>query len=470
MGLKFAIFSCNDFQIKTGNAAGSATASVLDAAIWKTRTDESPLPLEYDTYTEPFEGTEVTLNNVSEDHPLFDLTMTQLMFIMRTKTAIGNTNTLWDSIDININVLFTYISPDGDTSVKVVPFKYWLPIDEIGDKDKISLDDYYAYVNEPGVDKDNNQNRAKLKNKIVYWTRRFDRNNRDIKAICCVVPTRATWEDPSKAFGLATDEQLKDNIWIDKFGYSSFSAGIFMSVKGMPTGINIEHPTTGSGGTWAQVFIMFEDRKLKFDIGRKSIHGKTKNVYKELARSIFNEYQNNVAKYVSGSISPETKSWEKDEIFNELDGIISINSKKTVFLKTPRSQEATVAALFFEALGSKLIKDIQPLVAGYKNKYDLYAIGGKRRVVIEFKTQLFKIIKDWNDETKMFNELNCVVCWDVSEEDIQEFKNSSIALEVLEPDGLLNKNLDKFPSATHVLRYTGFIDPIYVIDMKVILS
>lgn len=468
VGLKFAMFSCNDFKIITGNDTGSAEAIVKDALIWKMRTEEVALPLEYDTYPTPVKGTQVILNKVNEDHPLFELTIEQLIYILRTKTAIGNTNTIWDSSDIRIKITLNYISPDGKPVTEIIPFQYWLPIDGISDKDKINLDDYLSYVKE--ADRDNDQKRNQLKNKVVYWERRYSLNNRDIKAICCVVPTRATWDSFTSAFELASEEQLKDDIWRDKFGYATYSAGIFMSVKGMPTGINIEHPTTGAGGTWAQIFLMFEDRKLKFDIGRKSIHGKTKNTYKELARKMFNEYQNNVAKYVSGSVSPESTPWEKDEIFKEIESLIDLNSKKTSFVKTPRSQEGTVAALFFEAIGSGLIKDIKPLIAGYKNKYDLYALWDSKRVVIEFKNQLYKILKDWNDEVKMFTDIDCVVCWDVSEEDIQSFKDSSIVLEPVEPDGLINKNLHKFPHATHVLRYSGFIKPIYIIDMKIIVT
>ena len=48
-----------------------------------------------------------------------------------------------------------------------------------------------------------------------------------------------------------------------------------MSVKGMPTGITIEHPITGASGSWGNMFIIFEDRRLKFDIGRKTIHDNT---------------------------------------------------------------------------------------------------------------------------------------------------------------------------------------------------
>lgn len=467
VGLKFAIFSCNDFYLKTGNASGTSYAKVRNANAWKRMSDDSYIQLEYDPLNEDFTGTEVHLNKVGEEHVIFDLTLTQLKYVLRTKTAIGNTGVLWNHDDVVINISLTYIDPVGKETKETIPFKYWLPIEGLSPNDSINLKDFYDYIKE--ADRTDAQKRSKLKNKIIYWEKTIDLNNRDIRAYICVMPGRATWNDISTGFGLATEEQLEDGEWIDKFGYATFQPGIFMSVKGMPTGINIEPPTTGSQGTWGVIFLLFEDRKLKFDIGRKSIHGKTKNIYKEKARAIFNEYRTNVMKYVSGSVNTEVTAWDKDEMFGEIEQLIDIKSQLTIFGKSPKDQEASVAALFFEAIGSKVITDIKPLISSYKSKYDLYAFWGNKKVVIEFKSTLFKIMKDWNDSQKMFAEINCVVCWDVSEYDEQVFKDEGIILEKIEPDGLLNKNTKKFPSATHTLRLSGLIDPIYVIDMKIVL-
>jgi molecular chaperone HtpG len=468
VGLKFAIFSCNDFYLKTGNEKGSSYAKVQDANAWKYRNDNSFLELDHDPLDEDFKGTEIHLKKINIDHLLFDLTFSQLKFILRTRTAIGNTNTIWDTSDININISLTFINADGVSTKETIPFKYWLPIEGLAENEKLNLSAYQDYVKE--ADRTDNQKRNKLKNKVIYWNKIFDLGNRTIKVFCCAVPGRAIWNEMSKSFNLASEENLKDGEWIDKFGYTILHPGIYMSVKGMPTGINIEPPTTGAAGNWAQMYLLFEDRKLKFDIGRKSIHGKTKNMYKEKARIIFNEYRTNLVKYITGDVSPESVAWDRDEMFKEIEGLVDIKSEATSFKKSPKDQEASVAALFFEAIGTGIIKEITPLISSYKNKYDLYALWGNKRIVIEFKSTIYKILKDWNDEQKMFNEINCIVCWDVSEEDEQVFKDVSIALEVIEPEGLLNKNLKRFPNATHTLRYSGYVEPIYVIDMKIVLK
>ena len=465
VGLKFALFSCNDFYIKSCNNSNAIEAIVKDAHNWKSSTEDIKLSLEHNTITPNFDGTEVVLKKLPEI-PIFSLKLTQLIFVLRTRTAIGNTLTLWERDDINISITLKYVAPDGNVTDEIIPFRYSLPTDILGEAEKLNIEDYYEYTK---TDKDDQQKRLKLKSKVIYKYKSFDHKNRIIKTFSCLVPKWGTWDVLNTSSNLATNEELDNDIFMEEFGYATFQAGIFTSVKGMPTGISIEHPMTGSGGTWAQIFILFEDIKLKFDIGRKSIHGKQKNIYKEYAREIFNEYRS-LLKYISGDVNPEIATWDRDEVFNEIDKLIDLKSPNSSFQKKPNGQEATIAAMFFECIGNKKITQITPLIAGYKNKYDLYAKWKEKRIVIEFKAKLYSILKDFKEEIKLFTEINCVVCWDVSEEDEQVFKDAGISLEKMALKSILAGKTDDFPHATHVLRLTGFTSPIYVIDMKSIID
>ena len=49
----------------------------------------------------------------------------------------------------------------------------------------------------------------------------------------------------------------------------------------------------------------------------------------------------------------------------------------------------------------------------------------------------------------MFDELDCIVCWDVDEEDMRAFKRKNITLE--EEKNELIKPKIEFPNATHRL-------------------
>ncbi|MBF0542665.1 MAG: hypothetical protein HQK91_14590 [Nitrospirae bacterium] len=214
--------------------------------------------------------------------------------------------------------------------------------------------------------------------------------------------------------------------------------------------------------------MLFEDRNLKFDIGRKSIHGSQARIYKEYASRIFYEYIKYVARYVGGEVSQDTE-WSKDEIYAEIDKIIDLNVSTIKFQKNPKNQEASVAAIFYECIGNGIIKDILPLISGYRNRYDLYAKWNNKKIVIEFKAKLINILRDFNDEQKMFNEINCIVCWDVDDSDKQGMKDKGISLDEITQSSFDNGN-KKFPHSTHFLTLSGLVPPIYIIDLKKIIS
>jgi len=467
VGLKFAMFSCNDFQLKTSTGNNATHVEVKNAYNWKKSTDATDLPLIMDDIENDSIGTEVILNDVQES-PIFDLSIEQLKYVLRTRTALGNVNNIFGLSDPDISIELNYTSPNGGFIRESVEFKYLLPIEGLSKREIIDIDEYYTYVRE-GI-RDDLQKRQKLKDKIVYLKKIIPINNRQVYAFACLVPGRATWDTLNLSLKVANPDNIASEDFLHNFSYSTFQPGIFTSVKGMPTGIRIEPPITGSAGTWGSILMIFEDRNLKFDIGRKSIHGKTQKAYQEHARTIFNEIRTNVLKYVSGDVNPESTQWDRDEVFGEIDALLDLNNQNTKFKKSPKDQEASVAAIFFECIGNGKITEISPLVLGYKKKYDLYALWGKKKIVVEFKSQLYKIIKDVNDQIKLFNELDCVVCWDVTDDDRQKFKDVSIGLEEIESGGILNKSNPEFPHATHILRYSNFAKPIYVIDLKSLLN
>ena len=90
-------------------------------------------------------------------------------------------------------------------------------------------------------------------------------------------------------------------------------------------------------------------------------------------------------------------------------------------------------------------------------------------MVVEFKSKLKNILDDFESEKKMFDEIDCVVCWNIDEEDKQVFKNSGITVNEIEQNELMESNLEHLPSATHEL-ILSYVAPIYVIDMKKLIE
>ena len=103
------------------------------------------------------------------------------------------------------------------------------------------------------------------------------------------------------------------------------------------------------------------------------------------------------------------------------------------------------------------------------SKYDLYAKWGNKKLVFEFKSKLKNILRDFKDQQKMFNEINCIVCWDVDDEDKQAMHNKGLTLNDIKMSPL-STDASLLPHATHQLVLSGFVSPIYIIDMKKVIG
>jgi hypothetical protein len=465
VGLTFAIFSCNQFYIKSGNENGTAEGKINDAYKWKLSTHTEDLLLLREDLTEPFAGTLIELGHI-KTNTLFELSLSQLKAVLRTKTALGNTLRIWTE-DIDIKIDLTYISKDGATVNEPLDFNYLLLTEGRKKSSMISMEDWYAFA---GAGKTDNEKRRKLHGKIVYKKGLYPYGgNRVIRYWACCVSSRPMFNEISIKNDICTTEQLRDDNFLEQKGFTLFQPAITVSVKGMPTGITIEHPVTGEQGRWPQLFMIFEDSQIKFDIGRKSIHGMQAKIFKGIAREIFNEFVRNVTKYMGEEDEKVKPQWDKNQIFAGIKALPSIGIDNIRLQKQPIDQEASVVGLFYECIGNRLIKDILPLSSGYKKKYDLYALWGVNPVVIEFKAKLLDIIEDWENEKKWFNELDCVVCWGVNAEDFEEFNKAGLTLEAIEEKEFGGLPHDLFPHATHQI-ILPYVSPLNVIDLSLIIK
>ena len=463
VGLKFAYFQSTFFSIRTGDSSGSAYVEIKDARLWKQQTNNEQLSLELKTDDAPFCGTEIILKGIENDL-LFRLSIPQMKYILRTKTAAGNTSTIWQSVR-PIHIVLEMTDFNGNHEVGEVPYKFCLPTDLLQANDQIDLDDFEAWLH--AGDRTDLDKRNKLRDKVITAKGTIQHQGyRNINYWVCFVPTRNVWNQLSIGAKLATQELLADENWLNETGFVLYRNGIYTSVKGMPTGISVEHPSTGYSGYWSNMFILFEDQSLKFDIGRKSIHGLTANIYKGHAKDIFNRFLQYVVKYVSGSVEPLTEEWNKEALIDEIKSLPNLNSNIVKFAKNPKDQEASVAAIFYELIGSGRISDVEPLISGYRNKYDLYAKWNNRTVIIEFKSHLKNIVKDFDDARKLFNEMDYIVCWEVTDEDAAKMQQLSIAIEELHESSLFQTAPQHIACCTHKLLINANVSPVYVIDLK----
>ncbi len=470
VGLKFVIFQSNDFKMKTSalNSDEVSKVSILGAKMWKEGDSLEEFCLNLDSELENFNGTDILVKGIDNDK-LFDLNFNSLKFIIRTRTAIGNVLSVFEENN-DIKVTLTYTDKSGKKYSEELPYKYWLPTENIKKKDKCDLDDFKLWLSES--DRSDSEKRNKLKNKIIVMQGEITHNDyRTIKFWSCFVPKRRIWNDISIMDGLLTEDAIEDEEIMQDKVFSTHQAGIYTSVKGMPTGISVEHPNTGYAGYWSNLFIIFEDKLLKFDIGRKSINGSVKSIYKERAKGIFSEYLNYVTKYVSGE--PEVQNnpiWDRDNVKSEIDSMPRLNNRIIKFKNVPSEQEASVAAIFYELIGAEFIKDLEPVISGYRNKYDLYAYWKNHFVVIEFKSHLRNIVRDFDDYVKYSNEIDYIVCWDVNDEDLRALHSASLILDEVSSSPLFQNQEEYLPETTHKIIVAPSAKAIYVIDLKVLMK
>jgi hypothetical protein len=466
VGLKFAIFSGNSFKIKTGNDSGSCEAHINGAFDWKNADSDTNLALYFTKLNEEYEGTLVEISDIRNEY-IFNLSFEQIKFVLLTKTALGSTIPLWGN-DKNIQITLTYKDLAGAESTEQLPFKYKSVLDYIPSNSKIDLDSFVEWTKER--DRTDQEKINKLRDKVIYRIGEFTHANvRKIKYLACFVPKRRIWSDLTVPANLASEEQMQDETWLSDYSFCTLSNSITLSVKGMPTGIVIDHPTSGYAGYWSNVFILFEDPLVRFDIGRKSIHGKSISIHKDYSKKIFNDFLQFVTKYISGDLSFEPTEWNRDESFAQIDRIANIGSEAIKFQKSPSGQEASVAAIFFECVGNGKIANITPLIAGYRNRYDLYAIWNNKKLIVEFKSHLRNISKDFSDARKMFDEIDCVVCWEVTDTDRNTLLSMGITVDPID-ETMFSANARQIPHSTHTMMIASFNKPIYVIDIKKIIE
>jgi hypothetical protein len=454
VGITFVIFSSDDFKISSRhmNADMAYLYSVNGARTWCQSDSNDQLMLTYRGNKFCEIGTEVEVV-LKKDHPIFQLSMKELEFVLRTKTAVGDTGHIWgEPLDADCRVV--RLGHDGKQDDIEFECAFLLPLSHLQKQEFVELDEYKLWRSEG--DRSDADKRRRLHNKIVYYAGKKYQSGRQLRFWSCFVPQRAVWERMSDNFGLPRDmSESETGIELEV----GFGSGLNTSTKGMPTGITLELKPKGSAGYVPNFFMIIEDPSLSFDIGRKAIQGRQQAMLREIAHDQFKEYINHVRKYMGGGLEETPKQWERDEVFSDIDAIPELGSGSSSFLKRPNGQEATVAGMFFDAMGRGLIKDIRPLVSGYKGRYDLYAKWGRKNVVIEFKYELSGLMKDFSDERKLFDEVDCVVLWEITEADRLLAKKRGI--EVANTGSY-------FPHATASLSIPN-VSALYVIELKSIL-
>ncbi|MCY4014258.1 MAG: ATP-binding protein [Gammaproteobacteria bacterium] len=433
VGVSFVIFSSATFRIETRHENGASEATIDGAWAWiDSKTDNLPkLSINPRQESRDFGTTvSITLPDVT-DYEFFELSLNQLEMVLRSRTAIGDTETIWGG-EATSSTVITFTDLNGEKHVKEVEGRYFLPTERLASKQYISLRDFQEWNTGEKTDA---QKRRRLYNKLVYLDGTRQGGGRRIRFWACFVPSRKSWDTLSVSASLIEKEILDLNPVVRQQDYGDaeylFSGGMYTSTRGMPTGIRSDIPPKGSAGYLPNFFIVLDDPQLRFDIGRKSIPGRQLGMLREIASNVFRDFVNGIKKYIGGE--PDVQdAWDRTATFNEIRDLPILASPNTLFSRRPSGQEATVVALFFELLGRGRLPGFVPYLSGYKSKYDLYSKFRSSDVVVEFKYALSALFRDFDDEAKLFDEIDIVVVWEITEADHEVVKTRGLNLDEVE--------------------------------------
>ena len=463
VGISFVIFCSAYFSIESHHDDGASRASIYGAAAWIDSQAEDLPKLNFERIEhQENSGTQIVVKLPdNSDYEFFKHTFDQLALVLRTRTAIGDVRTIWGQIS-NKSILLSLTDLNGDMHTEEFDCSYFLPISNLRQTEHISLREFQEWNS---VDRTDTQKRSKLRNRLIYHHGETVRSGRTIKYWACFVPRRSVWDVVSVNSNLVSEDILNLNPTqrLEKYGKLEFlfSGGMHTATRGMPTGIRSDLIAKGWAGYLPNFFIVLEDPILSFDIGRKSIPSRQLGMLREIANDVFVDIIKVISKYIGGEPEIGQNGWDRTAVFNEIRSLPKLKSSKTKFTRRPSSQEATIAAIFFELLGSGEISNIKPYISGYKNKYDLYARYKNSDVVIEFKYALGSLFRDFDDEKKLFDEINIVVVWEVTEHDREVIESRGLSLE--ENEHRLESNID---SLFHYSIVASYVNPIYVVCLS----
>lgn len=461
VGLTFVIFSTALFTIETHHQNGSTRATIKGARNWVDLEDDEELFIELSEIQQEENGLFIKLKIADEAHPLWGLSHKELEYLLRTRTALGNTSHIWGgTLNCDFAVIHTDLS--GNKWAAELECNYMLPIAALPEHGKISLTDFNTWLSEK--DRDDVEKRRRLKDKVVYTAGNVNQAGRTLNYWACFVPNRAIWRDLSQRVGLVGGEESDDVLESDY----QFSGGLVTSTKGMPTGISLDLKPRGSAGYVPNFFIIIEDPSLSFDIGRKAIQGRQQGMLREIAYSQFREFIAIASKYIGGSIGDGPSPYDREELLEEIKSLPDLGSTVSGFVKRPNDQEATIAAMFYEQLGKGGFGDFEPYISGYRAKYDLFGRVKKRSFSIEFKFTLGGLFKDFSDERKLFSEIDVVVLWDIVERDWKDVKKRGLELQECHQGGVAPIE-NRFP-VVHFRMYIDGSKPIEIVCMRRIIK
>jgi hypothetical protein len=492
LGLTFCAFRANRITIETSPGDGSVHTVVFEGGrdwVEERRTSRPEVLL---TTRRESTGsfTRVTAFDVNAD---FDLEERRLRHLLLTKTAMGSTYPLWPILekkDAEIEVSLSLPQIDGSEKTIILEHSYWHPADHLLHKKTLQEVKELAQNNKIRDFKgwgltDNREISVSGKTAHVY-------------TLMLSVPE---YDQLAAQEGLLGRYKLRQRDAERSGGEvvrpeepGDVEPGIYLSVRGMPTGIALPFPTgTTEAGYWNNFYFLVEAEWLSFDAGRKVVPGRTQEVIKRACKIIWDEMRTWKTRFIGHEGEDSVDQFAESQKFRtrveKVQGFPALGLGKIPFAKEPQTEQATIA-VFHEILGRGLLKGYQTFDINTSSTYDAiirYSLSGtdvgsvalqiwreklnKKTTQsieyfplnVEFKHEAADILEDFEDNTKYLEQIDLVVCWNC---DDQQFESAGVAVHTVERDAELFSGAGKRLEFGASFSTQRNVYVIYVIELK----
>lgn len=490
LGLTFCAFRANRLVIESSTGDGLVHKAVFDGGRdWvEERTTTRPLVRATTRIEASGSFTRVTATDVIAD---FDIEEQRLRHLLLTKTALGSTYALWSALEekrSDIEITLVIVAADGTVSTRTLDHRFWHPADHLSHKK--SLEEIQELAR-------NNKMRD-FKGWGLTDKREIGLSNGKRAYFYTLMMSVPEYDKLAASEGLLERYKVREKE-AERTGTEvphadepgDIEPGIYLAVRGMPTGINLPFPTgTTEAGYWNNFYFLVEADWLSFDAGRKVVPGRTQQVIKRACKSIWDDLRAWRSRFLGNEGEDSVDQFaEAQKAQARLERVLSYPDLvlgKVPFVKEPQNEQATIA-LFHEIIGRGLLKGYQTLDINTASTYDAvvrYSLSGddvgsqalqmwreklNRKTAqsveffplnVEYKYEAFGILEDFADKTKYLEHLHLIVCWTC---DDQRFDDAGVAVHGVERDAEL------FNGAAKRLEFGAAYSSqrvVYVIELK----
>lgn len=364
VGLSFLLLACDRLTIQTSDGNERFDAVVEGAASWARGEGKVAPPAgwhEPSRKPEEILGsksyTRLTLESIDFgyfDRDLFAMTQAELTWILRTRTAVGNTAALFADIGHAqpkpVEIRLNYRSPDGERIVTAqLPYRYATPEDLLaeagGGVSVVSFEELQSL--------DQGDVRRRTRNGAMrYVTKARSKGGKEILFYVFAMD------------GNAMNAQLE--LLDTRTGWAPEEwQGFWVATRDMPTFVRLGDGVIAPRGYERRLFALLHLDDLRLDVGRKSLPGGTVGMLNRVLRDAWDRIGSVVRRMAPAPRNVKAGQLAYNRQLRLAMGLPDLGADVVPYLKIP-DKHIGVAALFHELVGARheALDHLRPLTSG----------------------------------------------------------------------------------------------------------